>query len=65
MKDKYEQILKDHGIYGEDIEEIIYSVSEMLELMAEDTKKNEPYAINSINRMKSAAREVFGLTNYL
>lgn len=65
MKDKYEQILKDHGIYGEDIEEIIYSVSEMLELMAEDTKKNEPYAINSINRMESAAREVFGLTNYL
>lgn len=65
MRDKFEQILKNHGIYGEDIEEIIYSVSEMLELMTEDTKKNEPYAINSINRMESAAREVFGLTNYL
>ena len=65
MKDKFEQILKNHGIYGEDIEEIICSVSEMLELMADDTKKNEPYAINSINRMESATREVFGLTNYL
>lgn len=65
MRDKFEQILKNHGIYGEDIEEIIYSVSEMLELIADDTKKNEPYATNSINRMESAAREVFGLTNYL
>jgi len=65
MRDKFEQILKNHGIYGEDIEEIIYSVSEMLELMADDTKKNEPYATNSINRMESAAREVFELTNYL
>lgn len=31
MKEKFESILKEHGIYGEDVEEILYSVQEMLE----------------------------------
>lgn len=62
MRKNFDQILERHGIYGEDAEEILYAVQEMLEYTAEETKKNEPYATNSIKRMKTAAREVFNLT---
>lgn len=65
MREKFEAILNDHGIYGEDVEEILYSVSEMLEFAAEEIKKNEPYAINSIDRLETAAHEVFDLTTDL
>ena len=62
MREKFDAILKEHGIYGEDIEEILYSVSEMLEFVAKETKENEPYATNSIDRLETAAREVFNLS---
>lgn len=62
MREKFDEILKSHGIYGEDVEKVLYSVQEMLEYVAEETKKNEPYAINSIERMETAAQEVFNLT---
>lgn len=62
MKEKFDEILKRHGIYGEDVEEILYSVSEMLELVVDETKEKEPYATNSINRLEVAAREVWNLS---
>lgn len=62
MREKFDEILKRHGIYGEDVEEILYSVQEMLKYVAEETKKNEPYATNSIERMETAACEVFSLS---
>ena len=65
MREKFNEILEKHGIYGEDIEEILYSVSDMLELVAEETKKNEPYATNSIERLETAAREVWNLSTEL
>lgn len=61
MREKFDEILKGHGIYGEDVEEILYSVQDMLEYVAKETKKNEPYAINSIDRLKMASQEVFNL----
>ena len=65
MREKFEKILNDHGISGEDIEEILYSVSDMLKLVAEETKANEPYAINSIDRLEKAAYEVSNLATEL
>lgn len=65
MREKFDKILEDHGIYGEDAEEILYAVSEMLELVANETKENEPYATNSIDRLKTAAREVYELSTDL
>lgn len=65
MREKFEKILNDHGIYGEDIEEILYSVSDMLKLVAEETKENEPYAINTIDRLEKAAYEVSNLATDL
>lgn len=65
LKEKFQSILKEHGIYGEDIEEILYPVQEMLEYVADETKKKEPYATNSIDRLEKAAYEVFSLANDL
>ena len=65
MKEKFESILYEHGIYGEDVEEILYAVQDMLEYAADETKKKEPYARNSIDRLEKAAYEVFSLANNL
>lgn len=62
MREKFNEILERHGVYGEDAEEILYSVQEMLEYVVEEIRQNEPYATNSIERMETAAREVFNLT---
>ena len=36
-------------------------VSEMLDLLADDTEANEPYAVYSIERYRSAASEVWSM----
>ena len=63
MKEKFEQILNEHGIYGEDVHEILYAVNDMLLLVADKIKKEEPYATNTIERIEKAAYEVFDLVN--
>ena len=65
MREKFEEILKEHNIYGEDIEEILYAVSDMLEYMADETKEKEPYAVNTLDRLETAAYEVRSLVNDL
>lgn len=65
MREKFESILKEHGIYEEDIEEILYAVSDMLNFVADKTKEEEPYATNSIDRLEKSAYEVFSLANEL
>lgn len=62
MREKFNEILKNHGIYEEDVEEILYAVQDMLEYVAEETKRNEPYATNSIERMEMAASEIYNLS---
>lgn len=65
MREKFNDILKNHGIYGENIEEILYAVSDILEFVVKETKKSEPYATNSIDRLEIAAYEVNNLSNCL
>lgn len=65
MKEKFENILKEHGIYGEDVEEILYAVFDMLNYVADKTKQDEPYATNAIERLEKAAYEVYDLANEL
>lgn len=65
MREKFEAILNEHGIYGEDPEEILYAVEDMLEFVANETRKKEPYAVNSIDRLEKAAYEVFNLATDL
>lgn len=65
MKEKFEWILHNHGIYAEDVKEILYAVSDMLEYAAEKIKQEEPYAVNSIRKLEDAAYQVFALSNEL
>ena len=65
MREKFEEILKEHGIYGEDPEEILYAVHDMLEFVVRETREKEPYAVNSIDRLEKAAYEVFDLASYM
>lgn len=65
MREKFEEILNRNGIYGEDITDILNSVQEMLEYMADDTKEKYPYATNSIERYNQAAYIVFSLKSEL
>ena len=65
MRNNFEVILRKHDIYGQDIETILAAVSDMLFLVAEETKKNEQYAINTIVSLEKAAYEVSYLINEL
>ena len=61
MRDRFEKILNQHGVYGEDVVEILFAVSDMLELSADDLEKNEPYAVITIKRLREAAHDVWEL----
>lgn len=65
MRDKFEEILHNNGIYGEEVADVLTSVQEMLEYMADDAEKKYPYAKNAIDGYKKAAREVFDLISEL
>ena len=65
MKEEFAKILEEHGICFEDIEEILFAVSDILDLVADKTKEEYPYATNSIERIEIAAYEVFSLANDL
>lgn len=65
MKEKFQNILKEHGIYGEDVEDVLNAVNDMLCYMCDKTKEDYPYAVNTINRLEIAAYEVYDLISYL
>ena len=58
MKKEFESILKKNGISYENIEDVMYSVSDMLYCLQDKIKAKEPYAKHSINRLEVAAQEV-------
>lgn len=58
MREKFEEILNNNGIYGEQVSDILNAVQEMLEYMAEDTREKYPSAVNSINGYEAAAQEI-------
>ena len=61
MKKEFEKILEANGIYGEDAEEILYAVNDMIEAVINETKEKEPYATNTIERLEIASREIYNL----
>ena len=63
MREKFESILVEHGIYGEDVEEILYAVHDMLIAVVDKTKEEEPYATNYIDRVEKAAYEVYSIAS--
>ena len=53
-----EEIMERNDFFESEIESAINFIEDMLLELAKETEKNEPYATNSIQRMRDAAREV-------
>lgn len=64
MKEKYEQILKDHDIEC-GVDDVVDAVADMLEALADHLRETEPYAVTSINSIETAASEVNNLLDYM
>ena len=65
MREKFEEVLKYHGLYGENPEDIVNAVHDMLMVLVNELKEKEPYAVNTINRLEVTALEVFDMCTYL
>ena len=61
-REKFLEILKEHGIYDDDLEEILRAVADMLNDEADKLEHEEPYAIASIKGARKAAEEVISLS---
>jgi hypothetical protein len=59
------KIMSDNYIFNSDWMDAIQFVQDLLEFKAEELEKNEPYATNTIRRLKDAAHEVFELQEYV
>ena len=64
-KTQFYDIMKRNGILFFDVEDTINFVNELLEFQAQEIEETEPYATNTIRRLKDAAYEVFCLKDYL
>ena len=60
-----EEIMERNDFYESEIESAINFIEDMLLECAKETEKNEPYATNSIQRMRDAAREVRDLDDII
>ena len=64
-KEQFKEIMRKHCIVDCEVEDVIYFVQDLLEFQADELKETEPYAIRAIDRLESAAREVWSLVDYL
>ena len=65
MKEKFESILNKHGVYGEDVESVLFAVHDMLALMADKTYDENPGANMTVREYNDAAYKVFCLRDVL
>jgi hypothetical protein len=64
-REQFKEIMRRHCIVDREVEDVIYFVSDLLEFQADEIKANEPYATRAIDRLESAAREVWNLVEYV
>ena len=64
-KEQFKKIMKEHCIVDCEVEDVIYFIQDLLEFQANELKEKEPYATRAIERLESAAREVYDLLDYL
>jgi hypothetical protein len=65
MKEKFESILNERGIYCEDVEQVLYAVHDMLAFMADKTYDEEPNARETVRKYNDTASVVFCLRDVL
>lgn len=64
-KTELKVIMNNNSIFGNTWEDAIYFVQDLLEFQAKELEETEPYATNSIRRLKDAAHEVWNLQGYV
>lgn len=59
-QEKIKQLFENHGItlYESDLEKIGDAFADTLNMIADDIEEKEPYATNSIRRLREAASDV-------
>ena len=60
-----ENIMQRNMIFSIEIDDAITFISELLEHWADEIERNEPYAIRSIQGLRSAADRVWNLQDYI
>ena len=64
-KAELDKIMKENYIFPSEVDDAIQFVQDLLEFEADEIEKNEPYATNSIRRLRDAAHEVWDLQEYV
>ena len=62
LRDKFNKILENHGIFCEDAEEILLAVSDMVDLVVDELEEKESYATVTIGNLEKVAYELFDLS---
>lgn len=58
-------IMEENYIFPSEVDDAIQFVQDLLEFKAKEIEENEPYATNTIRRLKDAAHEVWELQEYV
>lgn len=64
-KAELKKIMSDNCILASEVDDAIYFVEDLLEFHARELEKNEPYAVNTIRRLRDAAHELLYLHEYV
>lgn len=64
-KAQLQKIMKRNSILFFEVEDAINFVSDLLEFQANEIEEAEPYATNTIRRLRESAHEVWELQNYV
>lgn len=64
-QEKLEMLMHRYNIAIGEVDGVIDFVSDLLDAYADDIEKAEPYATNTIQKLRSAAYETWNLHEYL
>jgi hypothetical protein len=64
-KAELKKIMSDNNIFEFEADNSLQFVQDLLEFLAKEIEDSEHYAVNCINRLKDAAREVWNLQGYI
>lgn len=65
IKIELDKIMKENDIFPSELDDVIQFVQDLLEFQAKELERVEPYATNTIRRLKIAAHEVWKLQEYV
>ena len=64
-KSELKKIMDDNYIYRQEVFDAIQFVQDLLEFVVKEIEESEPYAVNCVSRLRSAAHEVWNLQGYV